>query len=159
MFSLNSIISSKKSLSGNLILNPHGGYVKVGISPSKKMCIICFNESPTKMIKNNEKCFLFHLKRFFCSQNVQIFVLTFWSCRKKTAWQHVKKHKVHFKIYNVTTRLKNNYDKHIGQYLTNKSNQKMKLGQFAEYNKINTFLQKSCRKWGQKTSSRPFFTF
>ena len=35
----------------------------------------------------------------------------------------------------------------------------MKLGQLAEYNKINTFLQKSCRKCGQKTSSRPFLLF
>ena len=34
----------------------------------------------------------------------------------------------------------------------------MKLGQLIEYNKINIFLQKSCRKGGRDTSSRPPFT-
>ena len=33
-----------------------------------------------KPFKNNEKCFLFHVKRSFRSQD--FFVLTFWSCRK-----------------------------------------------------------------------------
>ena len=28
-----------------------------------------------------------------------------------------------------------------------KENQRMKFGQFIEYNKKNIFLQKSCRKW------------
>ena len=31
------------------------------------------------------KMFLFHLKWSFCSQDIQIFVLTSWSC-SKTAW-------------------------------------------------------------------------
>ena len=35
----------------------------------------------------------------------------------------------------------------------------MKFGQLTEYNKINIFLQDSCRKWGRETSSRPFFVF
>ena len=38
----------------------------------------------------------------------------------------------------------------------NKGNQKMKFGQFIEYNKRNIFLQKSCRKCGRGTSSRRF---
>ena len=33
--------------------------------------------------KNDEKCFLYHFKSSFHSQDIQIFVLTFWSCRKK----------------------------------------------------------------------------
>ena len=35
----------------------------------------------------------------------------------------------------------------------------MKFGQVIEYNNRNIFLQKSCRKWGSKTSSRPFLFF
>ena len=33
----------------------------------------------------------------------------------------------------------------------------MKFGQAIKYNKRNTFLQKSCRKWGRETSSRSLF--
>ena len=40
-----------------------------------------------------------------------------------------------------------------------KDNQAMKFGQIIEYNKINNFLQKPCRKWGRDTSSRPLFIF
>ena len=38
-------------------------------------------ESPLKMMKNafHEK---FHLKSFFCSQDIYVFVFIFWSCRK-----------------------------------------------------------------------------
>ena len=38
-----------------------------------------------KSFKNNEKCFLFHLKSSFLSQYIYFFVLTF-SSYKKTAW-------------------------------------------------------------------------
>ena len=37
-----------------------------------------------------------------------------------------------------------------------KINKAMKFGQLIEYNGRNIFLQKSCRKWGRETSSRPF---
>ena len=40
-----------------------------------------------------------------------------------------------------------------------KDNQTMKFGQLIECNNRNTFLQKSCRKWGRGTSSRHFFVF
>ena len=32
------------------------------------------------LFKNDEKCFLFHLKSSFRSQDIEVFVLTFWSC-------------------------------------------------------------------------------
>ena len=35
-----------------------------------------------KLFKINEKCFLFHLKSSFRSQNIYVFVMTFSSCRK-----------------------------------------------------------------------------
>ena len=41
--------------------------------------------SKWKPFKNDEKCFLFHLRSSFLSQDILVFVLTFWS-RKKTAW-------------------------------------------------------------------------
>ena len=41
--------------------------MKRGISPSKKKCFICFDENP---FKNDEKCFLFHLKSSFRSQDI-----------------------------------------------------------------------------------------
>ena len=36
--------------------------LKITLSPSKKKCFICFNES---LLKNDEKCFLFCLKALF----------------------------------------------------------------------------------------------
>ena len=41
--------------------------------------------------------------------------------------------------------------------LRSKGNEAMKFTQLIEYNVRNTFLQKSCRKWGKKTSFRPLF--
>ena len=38
-----------------------------------------------KPFKKAKKCFLFHLKSSFRSQDIYIFVLSFWSC-KKPAW-------------------------------------------------------------------------
>ena len=43
--------------------------------------------------------------------------------------------------------------------LRSKGNEAMKFSQLIEYNVRNTFLQKSCRKWGKKTSFRPLFVF
>ena len=34
-----------------------------------------------KLLKNDEKSFLFHIKSSLLSQDIQILVLTFWSCR------------------------------------------------------------------------------
>ena len=41
--------------------------------------------------------------------------------------------------------------------LRSKGNQTMKFGHLIKYNKRNFFLQKSCRKAGRETSSRPLF--
>ena len=40
---------------------------KVGLSLSKKICVICFTESPLK----NEKRFFFHLESSFRSQDIR----------------------------------------------------------------------------------------
>ena len=50
-------------------------FIKVGISPSKKnKMFFLFHRNP---FKNDQKCFLFHLKSSFRSQNIKILVLTF----------------------------------------------------------------------------------
>ena len=67
--------------------------------------------------------------------------------------------KVNFKIYDVTTWLTNNCNTLLSKISQSKDNHTMKFGQVIEHNKINIFLQKSCRKWSRETSSRPHFIF
>ena len=50
-----------------------------------------------KPYKIDEKCFLFHVKSSFCSQDIYIVVLTIRSCRKRLD----KKAKDNFKIYGI----------------------------------------------------------
>ena len=59
-----------------------GCKIKVGISPSKNICVICFIESPFKMVKN---AFYFILKALFV---LKIFKFLSWlfSHVGKTAW-------------------------------------------------------------------------
>ena len=85
---------------------------KVGLSPSKKKNFICFNDSPTKIIKND---FLLHIKSSFRSQGISIFVLIFAACRKND----LNRKTVNFEIYDVTTWLTKNYNIRITQYFTN----------------------------------------
>ena len=64
--------------------------IKVGLSLSKKKLIYFFQWKP---VKNDAKCFLLHLKSSFRSQDVYIFVLIFWLCRKSQSyfqnlWRH-----------------------------------------------------------------------
>ena len=87
-------------------------FFKVGLSHSPKKLFYLLQWKP---FKDCEKCFLFHLESSFRSEDIQIFIFTFWSCRKKRLdW----KDKVIFKIYDVTAWLTNNYNPHIAQYLT-----------------------------------------
>ena len=82
--------------------------------------------------KNDEKCFSFHLKSSFHSQDIYIFVMTFWPCRKNDL----------FVLPNISQ---------------SKGNQTMNFGQLMEYKKIIIFLQKLSRKWGRETSTRPLY--
>ena len=49
--------------------------------PKKKKIVICFNDSPTKIIKN---VFLLHIKSSFHCQDISILVLIFLACRKNS---------------------------------------------------------------------------
>ena len=61
---------------------------------------------------------------------------------------------VNFNIYDATNWTTNTYNKYISR---SKGNQAMKFGQFTKYSVKDIFTQKSCRKWGKETSSRPLF--
>ena len=66
-----------------------------------------------------------------------------------------KSAKVNFKIYDVTTWQKNNYNTHTAQYSRSKGKQAMKFGQLTEYNIKNICLEKSNTKCGGEASPRP----
>ena len=57
--------------------------LKVGLSPSKKIYIFNFNGKP---FKNDEECFLFHLKSSFCSQALFTFLSWLFGHVEKMAW-------------------------------------------------------------------------
>ena len=67
-----------------------------------------------ELFKNDEKCFLFHVKNSFLSQDTWIFNLTFLVILEKRL---VKKAKIDFRIYDVTTWETNNDNTYIAQYL------------------------------------------
>ena len=73
-------------------------------------------------LKNDEKCFLFDLNSSLRSQDIQIFVLTFCSCRKNGLIR-----KNNFKIHDVTNWLKNNCNTHIAVALISHEVKAMKL--------------------------------
>ena len=54
-------------------------YLKSDSHLPEQLFFICFNDSPSKIMR---KCFLFHHKTSFRSQDISIFVFTFWASRK-----------------------------------------------------------------------------
>ena len=84
--------------------------IKVGLSPSKKICVIWFNESPLKMIKI---AFYFILNALFVLKIFKFLSRLFAHLEK---WLG-EKDKVNFKIHDLTTWLTNNCNTHIAQYL------------------------------------------
>ena len=70
-----------------------------------------------KAHKNNEKCFLFNLKSSYGSQDIQIFVRTYYSCKKDL----IVKAKVNFNIYKVTTWEKKNWNTYRVKYFKKSS--------------------------------------
>ena len=93
-----------------------------------------------------------HIKSSFCSQDIQVFVLTFWSCSKMVD----NKDQVNSKFYDVTPWLTNNYTYTWPNISKSKDNQAMKFSQLIECNVRNIFLEKSYTKCGGETSPRLF---
>ena len=109
-----------------------------------------------KPFKIDEKGFLFHLKSSFRSQDIQVFVTTFCSCRKNGL---IGKIRLTSKFIMSQPGLQTIAIHILPNISQSKCNQTMKFYQLMEYNKTNIFLQKLCGKWGRETSSRPLFVF
>ena len=106
---------------------------KVGVSPSKKVVFICFNESHLKMIKN---AFYFMLKALSVLKVVK-FLSNFKIMTSQT------EHKL------ITIYILPNIPK-------SKRDQKMKFSRLIEFNMRNIFLGKSYSKCGGDASPDPF---
>ena len=86
-------------------------------------------ETPLKMMKN------FTLKSSFRSQDIQVFVMTFWSCKKNGSIRKIRL---------------------ISKSMTSQpGNQAMKFGQLIEYKMRIIFVEKSYTKCAGKTIPRP----
>ena len=110
-------------------------YVKlVGFSPSKKKFFVCFNDSPSKMMKNG---FYLILKALFIPKRYLNFVLTFWESTNNGL---IRKIRLISEL--MTSQL--GQQKITTNILLNisrtKENQAIKFGQFREHSKRNIFL-------------------
>ena len=111
--------------------------VRCALRPEKMLA----TESPLQMLENS---FFFVLKSLSV---FKIFKFLSWLFRHVEKWLDWK-YKFNFLSYDVTKREANKCKTHFVQYLTKKSNQKMKFGQLMEYNMRYIFLEKSCKKCG-----------
>ena len=91
----------------------------------------------------DEKCFLFHLKNSFHSQDIKVFGATFWSRRENGLISGIR----------LTSRFMASQPGlqiiaiHISLTISqSKGNQTIKFGQLIKYDKRNIFLQKLSRK-------------
>ena len=92
-------------------LQPCSKHTEMGLSPSKTIDVICFIESPFKIMKN---AFNFILKVLFVLKIFKFFYESLVMQEKELDL----KDKVNCKINGVTTWLPNNCNTHIDQYLT-----------------------------------------
>ena len=83
--------------------------IKFGLSAFKKIVLICFNESPLKIMKSAFS----PLKLFSFSRYLNFLSWLFGHVEK----QLDEKYKVNFKIYDITTWETNNCNARIAQYL------------------------------------------
>ena len=104
--------------------------LRVGLSQSKKNCVICLTESP--------------------------FLSAFWSCRKNGLIRKIRLTSIFMAPQSGFQIIAIYILPNISQ---SKVNQTMKFGQIIEYNKRNIILKILCKKWGKETSSRPLFIF
>ena len=124
-------------------------HFKVGHAPFRKVSFICLNEISLKMMNND---FYFILKPLFVLK-----IFKFLSLIRKKRLD--KKNRFNFKIFDVSLGKKTITIHTLPNISRKESNQTIKFGQSIQYNMRNIFLQKSCRKWGRGTSSRPLLFF
>ena len=105
-----------------------------------------------KLFKNDKKSFFISLKSSFHSQDIYIFILTFWSCRKNDL---IRK-EFNFKIYFTTWLTSNcNVLPNISRSKANPIRQQQ-FDQLIEYNMRNVLVEKSYTKCSGKTINRHF---
>ena len=111
--------------------------LKVGLSPPKKMCVICLIGSPLKMMKN---AIHFFLKSFFV---LKIFKFLSWHIGYvgKTAWL-IRKLRLVSKFVTSQPGLQAISIWILPNISQTKGNQTIKFGQVIEHNKI--FFFKNC---------------
>ena len=86
----------------------------------------------SKPFKNDDKCFLFQLKSLFRSQDILVFVTTFWSCRKNGL---IRKIRLTSKFMTSQPGLQTIAIHILSNISQSKGNQTMNFGQLIEYNK------------------------
>ena len=117
-------------------------YLKSDSHLPKKNCFICFKESSLKVMINALFVLNFHLEFLATQKNSLVRKITLIS-KSMTSRPGEQRITVHILL----------------NFSLSKCNQAMKLGHLIEYHKRNISLQKSCRKCGGGTSSRPVFVF
>ena len=90
-----------------------------------------------QLFKNDEKCFLFHVKSSFRSQDILIFVITFWACRKNDLIWRIRLISKFITSQPSLQRITTHIFFNISRI---KDNQAMKFGQIIEHPKRNIFL-------------------
>ena len=104
-----------------------------------------------KPFKNDKKCFLFCFKNSFRSQDIYVFVTTFWWRRKNGLIRRVR---LTSKFMTSETGSQTIAIYILPNISQSKGNQTLKFGQLIEHYKRNIFLQRSCGKWVRETSSK-----
>ena len=113
---------------------------KVGLSPFKKICIICLIENPLKMMKNS---FCFILKALFVLKIFKFLSRLFGHVEKNGL---IRKLRLISKFMTSQPGLQTIAIHILPNILQSKGSQAMKSGQLTEYNKTNIFLQRLCGK-------------
>ena len=123
--------------------------IKVGLSSSKKVVFVCFNECSSKMMKNS---FYFILNALFILKYLNFRPNFFDQVGKRLD----KKAKVNVRICDVTEGQQIIVIHILPNISRRKVNQTLKFGQLIEYNMRYTFLKTSYTKHGEEASPRPF---
>ena len=84
-----------------------------------------------------KNAFYFFLKSSFRTQDIQVFVMTFWSCRKKGL---IRKVRLTSKVMTSQSGFQTITIHILSDISQSKGNQTMKLDGLIEYNEINIFL-------------------
>ena len=127
-------------------------WLKVGLPPSNKICVICLIERSLKMMKNY---FYFILKALFVLKIFKFLSRLFGHAKNGL----IRKIRSASKFMTSQPGLQTIAIHILPNISESEGNQAMKFGQLIEHIKRNIFLQKLCRKWGKKSSSRLFFIF